>query len=197
MSDHYPEETPPNTATGDMVDNINGLGERSVGEIREEFGSTVTDLKQKYGQLLEQRDRQIRDLSTQLAQAPPVEAKHRVLIVDSAKSTAAIVNHYLEGHPVEIVQVAAGKATEALRSNEYDAIMVETACIVKPGVNGVTLCRQLCEGGDRKTVVAMSSRPGDRIKTSVENAGAMFLRKPFGRSQLVELMRGVLPKEKK
>jgi len=197
MSSHPVADASPAAAAGSIEGDIDGHGERSVGQIREEFGSTVAELKQKYGTLLEQRDRRIQDLAAKLAQGPPEEPKRRVLIVDDAASTGEIVNHYLEGHPVEVVHIAAAQAPDALGSHEFDAIMIEAACVIEPGVSGLALCRQLCESGDRKNVVAMSSRPGDTVKTCVEEAGAMFLRKPFGRAQLVGLMRGALRKEKR
>jgi len=190
-------DAPPDAAARGMEGESDGHGERSVGQIREDFGSTVAELKQKYGTLLEQRDRRIQDLAAKLAEGPPEAPKRRVLIVDNAASTGEIVNHYLEGLPVEVVRVAGDQAPDILRSQEFDAIMIEAACVIEPGVSGLALCRQLCESGDRKNVVAMSSRPGNSIRTCVEEAGAMFLRKPFERAQLVELMRGALVKEKR
>jgi CheY-like chemotaxis protein len=182
---------------GGVHGDVGGHDERSVGQIRENFGLTVAELKQKYGLLLEQRDRRIEDLAAKLAEGPPEKPKCRVLIVDDAESTAAIVNRYLQGFPAEITHIAAAQAREHVRSYEYDAILIEVAGVIEPGVDGMTLCRQLCEGGDRKYVVAMSSRPGDRVKNRVEKAGANFLRKPFRRAQLVQLMQNTLLREKR
>jgi CheY-like chemotaxis protein len=188
------DDLPAGTA-GSMDADAGADGERSVGEIRDEFGSTVSQLKQKYGQLIEQRDRQIQHLASRLAQGPAKQRKRRVLIVDDAKSTAEIVSHYLAGYPITLAHAAAAAALGAVRAHEYDAIFAEAAAVIEPGVDGLTFCRQLCEGSDRKNVVAMSSRPGDRIRESAEKAGVLFLRKPFQREQLLALLRGMLPKE--
>jgi CheY-like chemotaxis protein len=188
--------SPGETASGAHED-VDGHNARSVGQVREEFGVAVAGLKQKYGSLLEQRDRWIKDLAARLTQEPPEKPRRRVLIVDDAESTVAIVSRYLEGYPVEIAHVAAAQARERLRSHEYDAILVEVACVIEPDVDGMTLCRKLCEGGDRKLVVAMSSSPGDKVKNCVAEAGAIFLRKPFQRAELVKLVQNMLPGEKR
>ena len=196
MSSDPPADTAPKASPDSLPSAVGGPAERSVGQMREEFGSTVTGLKQKYGTLLEQRDLQIRDLADKLAKGPPKEPKRRMLIVDDAGSTGEMVNHYLEGYPVDVVYVAAAQARDRLGSEEYDVILVEAAGVIDPGMDGLALGRQLCESGDQQSVVVMSSRPGDRIKNLVEADGAIFLRKPFRRSQLLELMRGALRKEK-
>jgi CheY-like chemotaxis protein len=170
--------------------------ERSVGEIREEFGSTVVEIKQRYTLLLDERERRIKELATKLAQGPSKPPPRHVLIIDDAESTGAIAVCYLKAEAVEVTRVAAAGARAALQSRAHDAVLIEATCVIEPGVDGLTLARQLRDGGDGKPVVVMSSRPGDKVRVCVEQAGAMFLRKPFGRAQLLELVRGTLLKEK-
>lgn len=188
-------DAPPAAMPGKTERGTDGHNDRSLGEIREGFGSTVSDLKQRYGLLLEQRDRQIKDLTTKLIQGPPEKPKRRVLVVDDARSTAEIVSHYLEGHAVEVIQIAASGTAEAIIADEYDAMMIEAACVVEPGVDGAGLCRRLCAQENHKTLILTSSRPGDKVKNDAEKAGARFLRKPFRRAQLLELIRETLLKE--
>jgi len=187
-TDASPAETGPGQAG-----NSRKSGARPLGQIKEDFRNTIEEIKKKFGLLLELRDRQIKDLTEKLARAERERPKPRLLIVDDAKSTGQIVNRYLEGQRVEVVQVAGDQARKRLGSEDYGAIMLEAASIIEPRVDGLGLCRELCEQGRGGSVIVMSSRPGDRIKGRVEQAGAMFLRKPFQRDQLVRLMRSAVP----
>ncbi len=112
--------------------------------------------------------------------------------MDDSESTAEIVNRYLHGQPIEVVSVRGAQAREHVRSQKYDVIMLEAASPIEADVDGVSLCLELCEKGKAERIIVMSSRPGDKIKTLAEGAGAAFLRKPFRREHVVQLLRDIL-----
>jgi len=163
--------------------------DQSIIEIRNEFGNTVNEISNKYDLLLNLRDRRIEDLEHKLAENKQDTSKRRLLIVDNSDSTAAIVNRYLQGLPVEINHVPSHQAHNHTLLQDYDAIMLEAANDIEPNRDGLTLCRQLCEAGQGDRVIVMSSRPGDKVKHCVEQAGAAFLRKPFRREHLMQAIK--------
>ncbi len=162
-----------------------------------DYDKTVEEIKENYDLLLDLRDHKIEELNEKLANRTHETVKLRLLVVDDAESTSEIMNRYLEGQPVEVVCVAGNQALDHLRCENYDAIMIEATNPIEPNVDGLALCRKLCGSGKGESVIVMSSRPGDKLKNSVAEAGAAFLRKPFRRWQLIELMRNVLLKEQK
>lgn len=183
------DKEPTTTSLGDVA-------RERAREAGKRCDSASERIRENLALLLELRDRRIRKLEEKLAKAAPERARHRVLVVDDAESMTELMNRYLEGQPVEVVCVLGNDLLHRLRSrpDDYDAIMIEPTACIQPNVDGMALCRQLCERGKGDRVIVMSSRPGDKIKNSVEEEGATFLRKPFGREQLLRLMRDVLPR---
>lgn len=166
--------------------------EKPVADLRQELGNTIEQVKQKYGLLLDLRERRIAKLEGELAKAPRERPKSRLLVVDDAESTVAVLQRYLAGERVELLGTAGEGASSHLDSGPYDGIMVEATSAIAPDADGLSLCRTLCEAGKGAQVIVMSSRPGEDIQNSVEQAGARFLRKPFRRDQLVKLVRDML-----
>ena len=168
-----------------------------AGEARQRCDSTIEEIKENYDLLLEVRDRKIKELQGKIAEGTPETVKPRLLVVDDAESTSAIMNRYLDGQPVEMVCVAGSQSLEQLRSGVFDAIMLEASTSVSEKVDGLTLCQALCKKGKESIVVVTSSRPGDKIKHSVEEAGARFLRKPFKRDEVIEIVRSTCLRKRK
>ena len=170
---------------------------KKAGDAQERCDGIVQEIKEHYDLLLDLRDREIGELKGKLAKRPPAAVKPRLLVVDNAQSMSAIMNRYLEGQTVEVVCVAGSQALAQLRLGAFDAIMLEASTYVSEKVDGLTLCHGLCNEGLGHIVVVTSSRPGDRIRNSVEQAGARFLRKPFKRKDVVEILRNIRPRNRK
>ncbi len=169
----------------------------NASEAGRQYNSAVEEIKENFNLLLELRDRKIRELEAKLAKGAPEAVKPRLLVVDDSDSTGAIVNRYLDGQAVEVVCVTGSQAAEQLRSKTFNAVMIEASASVAEDVDGMSLYRQLCGRGQGDTVIVMSSRPGDKIRNCAEETGATFLRKPFKREQLLELVRNICLKRKK
>lgn len=164
--------------------------DESVDSIKDRVDGKITDIKDHFGLMVDRRDRKITDLKAS-------NAPRRLLIIDDAQSTVDILKGYLKGQRINVVGCSGKLARGLLESENFDAIMIEESVVVEAKVNGLALCRELCDKGRGKNVIVMSSRPGDKIKNSVEQAGAVFLRKPFNGLALVQRVRDALVREKK
>jgi CheY-like chemotaxis protein len=184
------DENPPRPSVADTA-------KEKAGAAGRQYDSAIEEIKENFGMLLELRDRKISELQGKLAKRTAEAVKPRLLVVDDAESTSAIMGWYLDGQAVEVVCVAGSQALERLRSEIFDAIILEASTSVAADVDGMALCRELCGSGQGNTVIVMSSRPGNRIRDSVEKAGAIFLRKPFKREEVVEIVRNIHPRIKK
>ena len=169
--------------------------DRPIAEIQQEFGQTIEDVKQRFGLLLDLRDQRIQELQGELAGAAREKPKPRLLIVDDAESTPEIFHRYLEGQHVELSWTAADEASSHLDSQSYDCVIVEATSVIAPDVDGLDVCRSLCEAGRADKVIVMSSRPGDGAKNTIEEVGARFLRKPFRRAELIKHVLDMLLQE--
>lgn len=158
-------------------------------------GSTIEQIKESFGLLLDLRDRKIKQLEKKLFEATQKEAKTSLLVIDDALSMAGLMKRYLTGEPMTVVCIASNKAIEHLARKTYDVIMIESTAKVQENMDGVAFCKKfnsrLQKKGKTITMVLMSSRPGEQIKNEAEEAGASFLRKPFNRDQFLTLMRDV------
>ena len=183
------DENPTTTSLADVAKEKTRQAER-------EYDNTVEEIKENFDLLLEMRDRQIAELQQKVENRTQEKPKLRLLVVDDAESTSDIVNRYLECPPVEVAYAASHHSVDQIRSENYDAIMIEATNVIEPDVDGMAFCGQLCEKGKGQSVIVLSSRPGDRIKNAVEEADATFLRKPFRRGQLIKIVQDIRVNQK-
>ena len=191
MNDDHSTQTSPGETAGGQASETGRDYDEPVDAIRERVDGKIDDIKLRFGSIVDAEERKVAELETKHAK------RRRLLVVDDAQSTEDILNGYLEGQPVEIFCTSGNRARALLDSEDYDAIMIEASVVIEPGVEGLDLCRELCGGGKVKSVIVLSSHPGDRIRESVEQAGAAFLRKPFKGLELMRLIGQMLLGEKK
>ncbi len=162
----------------------------SADVIKDRVDGKITDIKQHFDLMVDRRDRQITELKVS-------NAERRILVIDDAQSTVDILKGYLKGQRIELVGCSGKLARDILESGDHDAIMIEESVVVEAKVDGLALCRELCDKGKGKKVIVMSSRPGRKVKNSVERIGALFLRKPFKGLDLAQCVRSALLRESK
>lgn len=189
MNDIDARENSEDESVGEHERDTGGDSSPRAQDIKQDLGNAVGEIKNRFGLLLELRDRKIKKLEQKLASKGSQRAKSRLLVVDDSASTAEILNRHLNGQPVEVVSVEGKQALEHVHSERYHAIMLEATSSIEADVDGLSLCQELCRTGKAENVIVMSSYPGDRVKDLVEEAGAAFLRKPFRREHVVQLLR--------
>lgn len=115
----------------------------------------------------------------------------RILVVEDDPKLAGLIARGLreETYAVDI----AGNGRDALVQaalNEYDAIVLD---VLLPGLDGLAVCRQLRDRGQRTPVLMLTSRDAvaDRIAGLDEGADD-YLTKPFDFGELLARLRALL-----
>lgn len=114
----------------------------------------------------------------------------RVLVVEDEKKTAAFVRKALqaEGFAVDVCGDG-GDALAAARVTAFDAVVLD---IMLPGRDGLSVLRQLREGGDKTPVLLLSARGAVNERVEGLNLGADdYLPKPFVIAELVARVRAL------
>jgi DNA-binding response OmpR family regulator len=123
----------------------------------------------------------------------------RLLIIEDHADIAANIAEYFEARGVEVEHASDGPAGLRLAlANSYDAIVLD---LLLPGLDGLTLCRQLRQAGRTQAPVLMLTAK-DLLSDKIEGfeAGADdYLVKPFSLAELdvrlKALMRRARPPE--
>lgn len=190
MNDDQLPQTPAGQGSAAAPRGVLQEHDESADAIRDRVDGKITDIKQHFGLMVDRRDSKIAELNAS-------NAERRLLVIDDAPSTVDILKGYVKGQRINVVGCSGKLARGLLESENFDAIMIEESVVLEAKVNGLALCRELCDKGEGKKVILMSSRPGSRIKDSVEQMGAAFLKKPFKGLGLVQCVRNALLRESK
>jgi two-component system OmpR family response regulator len=115
---------------------------------------------------------------------PLAEARPRVLVVDDEPGVVSFVARALRGRGFD-VDVAGGgdDALAKARDRRYDVVLLD---LRMPGMNGVTVLRELREIRPDENIVVVSAAADTRIKVRCLELGASdFVAKPFELAELV------------
>lgn len=116
----------------------------------------------------------------------------RILVVEDEQHLAAglKLNFELEGYAVEVAQDSKEAARRLVRSETYEAIILD---IMLPDMDGFELCRRLRQAGDHTPVIMLTARsdPSDRVK-GLEVGADDYIVKPFDIEELLARVRSAL-----
>ena len=126
--------------------------------------------------------------------------RETVLVVEDVTALRGLVARELRGRGYTVV--VAGSAEEALtlldapgRPTGHDpgsAVDLALLDIGLPGMSGAELATRLQRDHTATRIVLMSGNPGEEATHALVAAGVPFLQKPFGTTQMAELIRRVL-----
>jgi DNA-binding response OmpR family regulator len=114
----------------------------------------------------------------------------RVLVVEDEKKTASFIRKALqaEGFAVDVCHHG-DDALAAVKTTLFDGLVLD---IMLPGRDGLSVLRQLREGGNRTPVLLLSARGEVNERIAGLNAGADdYLPKPFVIAELVARVRAL------
>jgi two-component system OmpR family response regulator len=115
--------------------------------------------------------------------------KH-ILVVDDDEEIRALLAEYLEGNGFRVSTLPDGRElTSAIEENAFDLVVLD---LMLPGVDGLTLCRDL-RSRSRLPVLILSARGEDvdRI-VGLEMGADDYLAKPFHPRELLARIRAIL-----
>ena len=118
----------------------------------------------------------------------------RVLVVEDEASIREMVALNLKMAGWEVVEApSAERALELMHSGEHcDAALLD---IMLPGMDGISVLRQLQKQGDAPMTILVSGFVSDRMLAEASELGAAyFLPKPFETASLLDKMRGLFLK---
>jgi DNA-binding response OmpR family regulator len=114
----------------------------------------------------------------------------RVLVVEDEPKICAYVKRGLEenGYAVDAVQ-SGQEALDWTEGTAYDLIVLD---ILLPEMNGLTVCRELRERGERAPILLLTARDGIEDRVTGLDAGADdYLVKPFALEELLARLRAL------
>ena len=122
-----------------------------------------------------------------------IETPSRILVVDDEPSITEFVSYALKKEGYETDVVDNGEDAFALASaNNYDLFILD---IMLPGMDGISVLRQLQKQGDAPMTILVSGFVSDRMLAEASELGAAyFLPKPFETAALLDKMRGLFLK---
>jgi len=115
----------------------------------------------------------------------------RVVVVDDDEALRNAVRRALrlEGYEVELAGDGA-QALADLSGLRADLVVLD---VLMPGLDGITVCRRLREGGDRTPILMLTARDAVSDRVVGLDAGADdYLTKPFALEELLARVRALL-----
>ncbi|MGO9409527.1 MAG: response regulator transcription factor [Spirochaetia bacterium] len=117
----------------------------------------------------------------------------RILVVEDNAKLAASLKKGLqqEGYAVDVaLDGTEGQRLADGAGEGYDAIILD---IMLPGIDGMTICRNIRESGSRVPVLVLTARGGVQDRVEGLDAGADdYLAKPFAFEELAARIRALL-----
>jgi DNA-binding response OmpR family regulator len=118
-------------------------------------------------------------------------ATETILVVDDEPTVRGVVGDYLRREGFAVYEVGDGaEAQRWLATNSAALVVLD---VMLPGVDGVTLLRQLRAGGDDTPVILLTARDAEADRVGGLEVGADdYVTKPFSARELVARVRSVL-----
>lgn len=115
----------------------------------------------------------------------------KILVVEDDQRTASMVSEVLRSHNYIVDTLAESQtALQLVRTFAYDLIILD---IILPGVDGISLCRQLRSFGYQMPILLLTVKDSSTDKAMGLDAGADdYMVKPFNVSELIARVRALL-----
>ncbi|MBD0263931.1 MAG: response regulator [Tolypothrix sp. T3-bin4] len=115
----------------------------------------------------------------------------KILVVEDDQRIASMVSEVLRSHNYIVDTIAESQtALQLVRTFAYDLIILD---IVLPGLDGISLCRQLRASGSQMPILLLTVKDSSTDKAMGLDAGADdYMVKPFDVSELIARVRALL-----
>ena len=115
----------------------------------------------------------------------------KILVVEDDQPTASMVSEVLRSHNYIVDAIAESQtALQLVRGFAYDLMILD---IILPGLDGISLCRQLRASGYQMPILLLTVKDSSTDKVMGLDAGADdYMVKPFDVSELIARVRALL-----
>jgi len=120
-----------------------------------------------------------------------MNAMKKLLLVEDAQEVAEVIFDYFEDEPFELDYASTGTQGLQLALNErYDCIVLD---IMLPGLDGISVCRQLREMGNNVPIIMLTARdtPQDEL-AGLQTGADDYIVKPFDLTLLEARIQSVI-----
>jgi DNA-binding response OmpR family regulator len=120
-----------------------------------------------------------------------MDSPKTILVVDDESTIREVIRRYLERDGYTVVEAATGRTALEIASREKPDLIVLD--LMLPGVDGLTLTRQLRERGSQVPIIMLTAKgsTADRIH-GLDTGADDYLAKPFSPQELMSRIRAVL-----
>jgi DNA-binding response OmpR family regulator len=120
----------------------------------------------------------------------PARLTVRILVVEDEPTIASAIRSILEEAALAVDVVADGSAAITWAGTyPYDLVILD---VVLPGMDGVTVCRKLREGGSKTPILMLTALDAIEDRVAGLDAGADdYLAKPFAAAELLARVRAL------
>jgi len=116
----------------------------------------------------------------------------RILVVDDDPAVRELVAAYLTNEPLQVVHAGSGEEALALTEHDDSPVDVVVSDVELPGMCGYETVNRLLERYPRLQPIIISGAADARGRHRRAGQSHVFLGKPFGRSELVQLVTAAL-----
>ncbi len=118
--------------------------------------------------------------------AEPTTAPRTILVVDDSDEIRTIVNLLLRTRGFTVIEASSGTAAMAQWEAHKREVIGAVCDIFMPGMDGITLARNLRKKAPKLGIILTSGRINDDSQWVAEEAGFSLLRKPFKEDEFFE-----------
>jgi DNA-binding response OmpR family regulator len=120
-----------------------------------------------------------------------IDERPHVLLVEDEIHLARGICYNLELEGCRVTHVESGEeALATLVGDRFDLVILD---IMLPGIDGLTVCRQIRESDQRLPILIISARSGEGERiTGLEHGADDYLTKPFSLSEFLLRVKGML-----
>lgn len=117
-----------------------------------------------------------------------------ILLVEDEQKVSAFISKGLEENGYSVKKAKDGAAAKTmLQASDFDLLILD---VMLPDINGIELCRQIRQGGNKKPVLVLSALDQVQNKVSGLKAGADdYMVKPFHFSELLARLEALLRRQ--
>jgi DNA-binding NtrC family response regulator len=122
-----------------------------------------------------------------------MDGPKEILLVEDQEMVSNLIKRILESSGYALITATNGKEAVSLYEREKDKISLVILDLVMPKMDGETCIKELHKINPNLKILIVSGHPlNEEIQKMVKRETKGFVRKPFGRAELLQIVSDVL-----